>query len=166
MISAVQCEQTDGKVHAAPFHRDQLEVSTKILRVKARDRQTVACKVKNTWRVSERERSARLKRTTAAHTEPGHRSLEVGSFEILFEVLRIGGSVPGVLNRQCTRERQRVCLGTHIQVHTSGSALRGMPPPSSEILIVMSCQWSRVGQSLFSGSGLRGFGAPPNPRQR
>lgn len=89
-------------------------------------------------------------RNTSTHTEPGHRSLEVGSFEILFEVLRIGGGVPGVQICQQTRERYHVCLGTHIQVQTSGSALRGMPPPSSEILIVMSCQWARVGQTPYS----------------
>lgn len=79
-----------------------------------------------------------MRRSETAHTEPGHRSLEVGSFEILLKVLRIGGGVPGVRDRQRAQGRQQVRLGTYIQVQTSGSALRGMPPPSSEILIVMS----------------------------
>jgi hypothetical protein len=117
------------------------------------------------WRTSERE-YAPVRRSETAHTEPGHRSLEVGSFEILLKVLRIGGGVPGVRDRQRAQERQQVRLGTYIQVQTSGSALRGMPPPSSEILIVMSYQGSRVNQSLLLGSRSHGSGAPPNPRPR
>lgn len=76
--------------------------------------------------------------TNEEPTEASHWRFEVRPLEILVEVLRVCRGVPASARRK--QDVRNVRRGTaHIQVQTRGSALRGMPPPSSEILMVISC---------------------------